>query len=129
MTQDVKVWEINERGSLKEISKSKLDLEKRLEEWLEKDISMISNGLLVIGRQVETEFGGTIDLLCIEYNGDVLVVELKRDKTPREITAQVLDYASWIKDLSNEKITEIANKYLGDKGPIEEAFKGKFGHD
>ena len=41
MTQDVKVWEINERGSLKEISKSKLDLEKRLEEWLEKDISMI----------------------------------------------------------------------------------------
>jgi hypothetical protein len=127
MTQDVKVWEINERGSLKEISKSKLDLEKRLEEWLEKDISMISNDLLVIGRQVETEFGGTIDLLCIEYNGDVLVVELKRDKTPREITAQVLDYASWIKDLSNEKITEIANKYLGDKGPIEEAFKGKFG--
>lgn len=127
MSQDVKVWEIINRDTLKEISKSKLDLEERLENWLEKDISIISNDLLVIGRQIETSFGGAIDLLCIEYNGDILIVELKRDKTPREITAQVLDYASWIKDLSNEKITEIANRYLGDRGPLEEAFKGKFG--
>ena len=127
MPQDVKVWEIIDRGTLNEISKSKLDLEERLEDWLEKDISIISNDLLAIGRQVETGFGGIIDLLCIEYNGDILIVELKRDKTPREITAQVLDYASWTKDLSNEKITEIANRYLGDKGPLEEAFKRKFG--
>lgn len=127
MPQDVKVWEIIDRDTLKEIRKSKLDLEERLEDWLEKDISIISNDLLVIGRQVETGFGGIIDLLCIEYNGDILIVELKRDKTPREITAQVLDYASWTKDLSNEKITEIANEYLGDKGPLEEAFKRKFG--
>ena len=127
MPQDVKVWEIINRDTLKEISKSKLDIEERLEDWLEKDISIISNDLLVIGRQVETGFGGIVDLLCIEYNGDILIVELKRDKTPREITAQVLDYASWIEDLSNEKITEIANEYLGDKGPLEEVFKRKFG--
>lgn len=52
---------------------------------------------------------------------------MKRDKTPREITAQVLDYTPWVKDLSNEKITEIANRYLGEKGPLEEAFKKGFG--
>ncbi len=127
MPQDVKVWEIIDRDTLKEISKSKLDIEERLENWLEKEIPIISNDLLVIGRQVETGFGGIIDLLCIEYNGDILIVELKREKTPREITVQVLDYASWIKDLSNEKITEIANRYLGDKAPLEEAFKRMFG--
>ncbi|MFH1625782.1 MAG: endonuclease NucS domain-containing protein [Pseudomonadota bacterium] len=127
MPQDVKVWEIIDRKTLKEISKSKLDLEERLEDWLGKDISIISNDLLVIGRQVETGFGGVIDLLCIDYNGDILIVELKREKTPREIVAQVLDYASWTKDLSNEKITEIANGYFGDRGPLEEAFKRKFG--
>lgn len=127
MPQDIKVWEIIDGETLKEIHKSKLDLEERLESWLEKDTSIVSNDLLVIGRQIETDFGGVIDLLCVDYNGDIMIVELKRDKTPREITAQTLDYASWVKDLSNEKITEIANRYLGEKGPLEDAFKQKFG--
>jgi hypothetical protein len=127
MPQDVNVWEIIGGDTLKEIHKSRLDLEERLESWLEKDVSIISNDLLVIGRQLETDFGGVIDLLCVDYNGDIVIVELKRDKTPREITAQTLDYASWVKELSNEKITEIANRYLDDKSPLEEAFKRKFG--
>lgn len=129
MPQDVKIWKIIDGDTLKEIPKPKLDLEERLENWLEKDISIISNDLLVIGRQIETDFGGFIDLLCVDYNGDIIIVELKRDKTPREITAQILDYASWVNDLSNEKITEIANKYLGEKGPFEDAFKKKFKTD
>jgi len=102
-------------------------LEERVENWLERDISILSNDLLVIGRQVETDFSGVIDLLCLDRSGDVVIVELKRDKTPREVIAQILDYASWVRDLSNEKLTEISDRYLGDKGPIEEAFKRKFG--
>ena len=129
MPQDVRIWEIQSNNTLREIKKSKVEMEKRIENWLEKDISIISSDLLVIGRQVETDFGGVIDLLCLDHNGDVVIIELKRDKTPREVTAQVLDYASWVKDLSNEKITEIANKYLGEKGPLEEAFKEKFGEE
>ena len=127
MPQDVKIWEIQSNNILREIKKSKLEMEERIEKWLEKDISIISSDLLVIGRQVETDFGGVIDLLCLDHNGDVVIIELKRDKTPREVTAQVLDYTSWVKDLSNEKITEIANKYLGEKEPLEIAFKEKFG--
>ena len=127
MPQDIKIWEIIEEDKLKEIPRSKLNLEERLENWIEKDISMLSNDLLIIGRQVQTDFGGVIDLLCVDQNGDIAILELKRDKTPREITAQALDYASWVKDLSNESITEIANDYLGDKGPLEKAFKDKFG--
>jgi len=129
MPQDVKIWEIQDGNILKEIKKSKLELEQHLEDWLEKDISVISNDLLVIGRQVQTDFGGFIDLLCLDYNGDIVIVELKRDKTPREAIAQVLDYASWVKDLSNDEITEIANRYLGEKGPLEKAFKEKFGEE
>ena len=129
MAQDIKIWKIKENDGLTELKKSKLELEERIEIWLEKDISVLSNDLFVIGRQVETDFGGVIDLLCIDYNGDIVIVELKRDKTPREVTAQVLDYASWVKDLSNEKIAELANKYLGGKGPFEKAFKEKFGEE
>ncbi len=127
MPEDARIWKILDNDELREIKKAKLNLEERIENWLEKDISLLSNELLVIGRQVETGFGGIIDILCLDSKGDSVIVELKRDKTPREITAQTIDYASWVKDLSNDKITEIADKYLGDKGPLEEAFKNKFG--
>jgi len=127
MAEDIRIWEISNGKSLKEIKKSKLDLESRLERWIKEDISIISHDLIIIGNQIETEFGGVIDLLCLDSRGDVVILELKRDKTPRDITAQVLDYASWVKDLSNERITEIANKYLGSKGPIENAFNTNFG--
>jgi RecB family endonuclease NucS len=68
--------------------RARLDLESRLESWLGRDICVLDRALLVIGRQVETDFGGIIDLLCLDHAGDIVVVELKRDKTPREITAQ-----------------------------------------
>lgn len=126
MPEDIRLWDILDGDNLKELEKPKLDLEKRIENWLEKDNSLIGNDLLVIGRQVSTDFSGVIDLLCLDSSGDIVIVELKRDKTPREITAQVLDYASWVKDLSNERITEIANEYLKDKGPLEKAFRERF---
>lgn len=127
MAEDVRIWIIRGEDRLFEMEKTRLDLEVRLEKWLQHDISMLSSKLLVIGRQVDTDFGGFIDLLCLDYNGDVVIVELKRDKTPREVTAQALDYASWVADLSNDKIMEIANCYLGEKGPLEDCFRTKFG--
>jgi uncharacterized protein YeaO (DUF488 family) len=127
--KDVRIWEIEAGEQLAEFRKAKLDLEERIETWLEQDISIISDDLLVIDRQSVTEFGGVIDLLCLDRSGDAVVVELKRDKTPRDITAQVLDYASWVKDLSNERITELADQFLGDKGPLERAFEQRFGDE
>lgn len=129
MAENIRIWKIVENDNLQEIKKSKLNLEERIEKWIEQDISIISDDLLVIGRQIETDFGGVIDLLCLDRIGDMVIIELKRDKTPREITAQILDYASWVKELSNERITEIANHYLKENGPLEEAFKRKFGED
>ncbi len=129
MPEDVKIWEIVQEDTLKEIPKAKLDTEGRIEKWVEQDISILSDNLLVIGRQVGTDFGGIIDILCIDQNGDLVIVELKRDKTPREVAAQTLDYASWVQGLLPDRLTEIANSYLNDKGTLEEVFKKKFNVD
>jgi hypothetical protein len=126
MAEEVKIWSIQQGNKLRELQKSRLDLEERIEDWVSEDISILSNDLLVIGRQVPTDFGGFLDLLCLNSNGDTVIVELKRHKTPREVTAQVLDYASWVNDLSNDSITSIANEYLGNKGPLEKAFAERF---
>jgi len=81
----------------------------------------------LIGREVETDFGGFMDILCVNSDGDLVIVELKRDRTPREITAQALDYASWVDGLSNERVTSIANNY--PPSDFETAFRAKFGSD
>jgi hypothetical protein len=126
MAEEVRLWQIAAKDALDECVRHPLDLEARLEQWIAKDVSVLDPRLMVIGRQVETDSGGFIDLLCLSKVGDLVVVELKRDKTPREITAQVLDYASWVKDLDSRRIREIADAYLRQDGPLDEAYRRRF---
>lgn len=123
MAITMKLWKIN-REKLRELPKEKLNKEERLENWIEEDISILGLDLLIIGRQVPTDFGGKIDILGMNRNGDVVILELKRDKTPREIVAQILDYASWVKDLLPKDIEEIARKYT--KKGLSDAFSEHF---
>ena len=123
------MWDVTGSNSPKEIESGQISQEKRLEDWLENDISMIDESLLVIGRQVRTDYDGEIDLLCIDKDGYLVVVELKRGKTPRKVTAQALDYASWVKDLGREQVEQIASNYLKPDSSLEEAFHKKFGEE
>ncbi|WP_204138447.1 hypothetical protein [Halomicronema sp. CCY15110] len=128
MPQAIRLWQVNEQDRLQEIKQTSLDLEQRLHAWLEADISIISNDLLVIGSEVRTFYGGFIDLLCINSSGDLVVVELKRGLTPREVVAQTLDYASWVKELSREQVIDYADEYLNRKFNLhlEDAFQRQF---
>ena len=76
--QKVRLWEVISDTELQEIPSNQISLEERLEDWLATDISVLDPNLLVIGRQVPTDFGGTIDLLCLDSSGDTAVVELKK---------------------------------------------------
>ena len=71
--------------------------ESVLEAWLESNPDKIleDGRILIIGRQVRTDLGGFIDLLGVDREGNVVVVELKRDRTPRDVVAQALEYAAF----------------------------------
>ena len=45
-----------------------------------------------------------LDLLCIDRGGKLIVLELKKDLTPREVTAQVIEYASYISEMEGENL-------------------------
>jgi hypothetical protein len=128
MPQEIRLWSVTD-DRLATVEPGRLNLEGRLERWLERDPTMLGDDLLIIGKQVPTAFGGYIDLLCIDPLGDLIILELKREKTPREVTAQVLDYASWVRDLSNDDITQLADAYLADRGPLDIAFRQQFDAD
>jgi len=106
----MQIWQIADE-KLVPLGKSTLDLEKRLETWIEHDISLIGIDALLIGRQVHTDYGGYIDLLAINADGELIIIELKRSKTPRDIVAQSLDYGTWVYDLTLEGIKEIYESY------------------
>ena len=127
--QQVRLWEITPDRKLLEIPARHSGLEQWLEDWLVTDISAVDPGLMVIGRQVVTGFGGVMDLLCIDRNGDLVVVELKSGRTPRDVTAQALDYSSWVQDLDFDQVKRIADSYLGGSETLESAFRERFETD
>ena len=124
--QQVRLWEITPDRKLLEIPARHSGLEQWLEDWLVTDISAVDPGLMVIGRQVVTGFGGVMDLLCIDSNGDLVVVELKSGRTPQDVTAQALDYCSWVQDLDFDQVKRIADSYLGGSETLESAFRERF---
>jgi hypothetical protein len=122
-----KLWSISGKN-LELLAVERLNSEDRLETWLEDDVGILDSDILLIGRQVGTAHGGRIDLLGIGSDGSISIIELKRDKTPRDIVAQVLDYASWVRRLDTPTVYEIAETYWRKKGQsFAEAFEGKFG--
>lgn len=131
MPLEIGVWRIDDNKA-DSLELSSLDKEKRLEDILEADISIASPDWLVIGRQVATDHGGLIDLLAINGSGHLVVIELKKQRTPRDVVAQVLDYGSWVKDLDNARIAQIFTEYMAksksgaSEDSLDEAFAKKF---
>jgi hypothetical protein len=103
--------------------------EERLEEIIEAQIDVLGLGnLFQIGRQIITDFGKRIDLLSIDGQGDLHVIELKKDRTPREVVAQSLEYGFWVQGLSFEAIRELYGKHhQGDD--FDSAFTSHFEAD
>lgn len=131
MAIEIGIWRIDKE--LTPVEYSRLDLESRLQEILCHDITIADPNLMVIGREVQTAFGKRIDILAINRDGHLAVIELKRDKTPREVVAQTLEYGSWVRDLDNDGIAQIFSDYqkaypdaAGD-GSIDECFCTRFG--
>ena len=118
------LWRIDGEGYSR-LSSTKLDDESRLEDLIVEDPNMLGRDLLIVGRQVHTDSGNRLDLLGIDVEGDLHLIELKRDRTPRDVVAQALDYASWVRELGYEDVVDIFESFDDDR-EFEEAFGEKF---
>ena len=108
------------------VSLAKMPSEQQLEDMIVAAPHMLSGDWLLIGRQEPTGYGGRIDLLAIAPDASLILIELKRDKTPREIVAQALDYAAWVETLTADRIAQIFRRFSGGQ-TLDEAFATKFG--
>ena len=126
MAVEMAIWRMTDDGPHPLVS-SPLDSEQRLEDMIAEDPRMSGTDLLIIGTQVPTGFGGFIDLLALDAEGRVHVLELKRDRTPRDVVAQALDYGSWAKDLSLEELEQIYQDNGEGETHLDEASAEHFG--
>ena len=124
MAIEVGIWRIGDNP--KRLTSSPLDKEASLEDALFRDTDILDSDIMLIGRQVITAEGKRIDLLGIDADGNLRVIELKRDKSPRDAVAQLLDYGYWVQNLSHEQITAIYGA-LPTQTPFEQAFQERFG--
>ena len=103
-----------------------VEYEEHLETWLENSPRAVIQGEIVlwIDRQPSAEGEeGTIfpDLLGVDSEGNLVIVEFKRGKTPRDVVAQLLEYAAWANELPAEEIHKIAYDYFKTR----DEFRGK----
>lgn len=126
MPIEIGIWRINDE--IEKIKFTSIETERKLEKVLAQNLEILDPGLLLIGSQITTDYGKIIDLLAVDSQGDLIVIELKRNRTPREVIAQLLDYASWVQSLTYEKITSFySDNRSGEK--FEQAFSEQFGID
>jgi hypothetical protein len=108
------------------LTESSLPSEALLEDMIVAAPQVLSDEWMLIGRQENTGFGGRIDLLAIAPDGSLVLIEIKRERTPREVMAQALDYACWVEKLSAEDIVAIYNRFAPGKN-LADDFKQRFG--
>ena len=124
MPVEMKMWRMGKGGIPQPLTYARMPSEAELQRFLVEDPTLLGEPLLVIGREVPTPYGTRIDILAMDGEGNLHVLELKRDRTPREVVAQILDYASWTSQLSREEIRDIARRHLGTD--LEKAFDDTF---
>jgi RecB family endonuclease NucS len=97
------IWKVGDQPQ--QLPESSLSDEQLLEKMIVADPKILSEEWMLIGRQEMTGHGGRIDLVALAPDASLVLIELKRDKTPREVVAQALDYAAWVEKLQSEEIT------------------------
>jgi hypothetical protein len=127
MAEKLYAWQIGPDGKPFAIANVWPTLEARLEDWIENDVTLADQGLLYLGRQLTTDLGTALDVLAIEASGRLSVLELKRERSPREMVAQALEYAAWVATLSPDDVISCGVAAYGSLEQFRARFESKFG--
>ncbi len=113
MATRIDTWQIIDDGLTRietSLSEQNRTEPAHLETWIASNPEIVGSDISIIGRQVSTA-SGFLDLLGIDRSGNLVVIELKRDKVARDAIAQAIDYASDVAEWTIDKISDVCYKY------------------
>ncbi|MED1585558.1 endonuclease NucS [Bacillus pacificus] len=91
------------------------DLKERqhIEEWIRKTPEVLQEDLLIIGHEYDKfEVNERLDLLALDKEGNLVIIEVKRDVTGSNVDFQALKYASYCARLSPQDVLDIYSDYI-----------------
>lgn len=102
--------------------------EERIQKWAEACPALLNDGIpmLSLGTEIPTQHNYSIDNLYLDSNGLLVAAELKRGRTPRDVVAQVLDYAAYISRLEWQDVEAICARKRHKS--LDEAYREVFGY-
>ena len=101
------------------VERSNIALEKHLEDWIANDVTLIAEGLTLVGQQISID-DGRLDLLAIDSQERWVVIEIKPGMLDAGALTQALYYAASIARLGGDELSEKLMSRLGELGDAEE---------
>jgi hypothetical protein len=118
------IWTVS--GQPQPLLEGRLPSERVLEDMIVAAPRILSDEWMLIGRQERTGAGGVIDLLAVAPDGALVLIELKRERTPREVVAQAIDYAVWVEGLEADDIAAVYGRFAPGRD-LAADFLARFG--
>lgn len=114
-----------EHEKMTRIDEADVEYEKNLENRLIRTAAAEIGGVevLYISQQGTTEHGKQYDLVGVDEDGNLIVVELKRGKAPRNVIAQALDYVSRLRHREYDDLNEYYKKFTRNRGYGEKSLR------
>ena len=121
MSRDPKLFRIvpqsRESTAVAEVNFSRLGFRERqdIQEWVAANPEILGDDLLIVSK----EFSGfdrtneRLDLLAVDFDGNLVVIELKRDDSGTDAHWQAIKYASYLHSASAEDIVWMLSNYEG----------------
>ena len=95
-----------------------------MEKWVAADPTMLTGEDLMV---IATEFGGfdktseRLDVLAMDTDGQLVVIELKRDDSGKNVDLQALKYAAYCSTMTLEEVARVHADYRGAQVTTQEA--------
>lgn len=109
--EDNKLDEITETT----FAENEIKERQHIEEWIRKNPEILGEDLLIIGHEYDydkLDINERLDLLALDRDGNVVIIEVKRDKSGSDVDFQALKYASYCARLSQQDLLDIYADYL-----------------
>ena len=85
------------------VGRSHIQLERQLEDWIVNDVTLIGEGLMLVGRQVSID-DGRLDLLAIDSQDRWVVIEVKPGTVGSGALGQAIYYAASLARLDADEL-------------------------
>jgi hypothetical protein len=116
--------EKNRISKLEEKTFHELKFKERehLQEWIANNPSSLGEELLIIQKEFRGFYDTNerLDLLALDKLGNLVIIENKLDDSGKDVTWQVIKYASYCSSLTKQEIIKIYQDYLSSNSNAEE---------